>query len=116
MNFEGPLEVDFSCIPASEAQKPVGHKVLFEKRLLPMVPTPLLAPDERRAEARRWAMFFWAMAPIAIKYAGRGDTRRAVGQTNLLSRALVCLWRLLADAEVPAPLGARCKPSFGGQH
>jgi hypothetical protein len=103
VNFEGPIEVDFSCLPASEAQKPVGHKVLFEKRRLPAMQTPSLPQGERKAHARRWAMFFWAMAPIAVKYAGRGDTRRAIGQVDLLSRALICLWRLLADSSGPDP-------------
>jgi hypothetical protein len=42
-------------------------------------------------------VFFW-VAPIAIKLAGRGDTRRAAGQIGLLSRGLVCLWRLLDEA------------------
>ncbi|MEX1104497.1 MAG: hypothetical protein WED87_09615, partial [Dehalococcoidia bacterium] len=35
-----------------------------------------------------------AMAPIAVKYAGRGWTRRAVQQEGLLSQAREQLWRL----------------------
>jgi hypothetical protein len=55
------------------------------------------------ALTRRWAAFFWAMAPIAAKYAARGDTRRAIAQTTLLSRALISLWRLIDEVHGPDP-------------
>jgi hypothetical protein len=35
--------------------------------------------------------FFWAMAPIAVKYIGRAQSRRAVGQLGLLTGALLSL-------------------------
>ena len=43
------------------------------------------------------------MAPIAVKYIGRAQSRRAVGQLGLLTGALLSLWRLLADANEPDP-------------
>jgi hypothetical protein len=44
------------------------------------------------------------MAQIAVKYAGRGETYRAVSQIALLSRAYIALWRLLQEDEGPEPL------------
>lgn len=99
----GPIEVDWSFIPASEARKPAGHRTLFQRRLMPSVEMPGLTSDKRRAALRKWAVFFWAMAPIAVKFAGRGDTRRAAGQIGLLSRALISLWRLLEESVPPEP-------------
>src|SRR5713226_8194358 len=43
------------------------------------------------------------MAPIAVKYIGRAQSRRAVGLLGLLTGALLSLWRLLADANEPDP-------------
>src|SRR5688572_20833669 len=43
------------------------------------------------------------MAPIAVKFCARGDTRRAASQTDLLCRALICLQRLLADERATDP-------------
>ena len=90
----GPIEVDWSFVSVSEARKQVGHVALFEKRPIPLMEQPALSPSERAAEARRWWIFFWAMAPIAVKLAARGDARRAADQTELMSRALIGLWRL----------------------
>lgn len=103
VNFDGAIEVDWSFQPASKAQKPAGHVLLFERRPFPSMQTLPLTEAERRLLARRWASFFWAMAPIAVKYAGRGDSRRAAGQVNLLSRALISLWRLLEEPDGPDP-------------
>jgi predicted nucleotidyltransferase len=100
---DGPIEVDWSFLPASEARKPAGHQLLFEKQRVELQELPLLTPTERQAECRRWALFFWAMAPIAVRLCGRGDLARAMGQTRLLSRALICLWRLLGEDPRQAP-------------
>lgn len=43
------------------------------------------------------------MAPIAIKYAGRSETRRAVTQTELLSQAFIVLSRLATEPNGPDP-------------
>lgn len=47
--------------------------------------------------------FFWAMAPIAIKYCARGATRQAANQTDLLARVLIALHRLIQDPQGPRP-------------
>jgi hypothetical protein len=103
VNYEGAIEVDWSFIPLSEARKPLTCRVLFEKQPVPIVDQAPLTEAERRAQVRTWAKFFWSMAPIAVKFAGRGDTRRAIAQTTLLSRALICLWRLLEQPDGPSP-------------
>jgi hypothetical protein len=103
VNFAGAIEVDWSFVSLSKAVKPIGHLVLFEKQTIPVMVAPALPPEERRAEARAWAMFFWSMAPIAVKYTARGETGRAARQIDLLSRALICLWRLLDQPDGPAP-------------
>jgi predicted nucleotidyltransferase len=100
---DGPIEVDWSFLPVSEARKPAGHQLLFEKQRVELEELPFLTPTERQAECRRWALFFWAMAPIAVRLCGRGDLPRAIGQTRLLSRALICLWRLLREDPGQAP-------------
>lgn len=100
---DGPIEVDWSFVASSEARKPIGHRLLFERREFAVMSPPLLTPEEHRAEARRWALFFWAMAPIAIRLCGRGDLERAIPQIRLLQRALICLWRLTEGGDVPAP-------------
>lgn len=43
------------------------------------------------------------MAPIASKFAGRGDTRRAVKQIDLLSEAFIALHRLSTEAHGSDP-------------
>jgi predicted nucleotidyltransferase len=101
--LHGPVEVDWSYLPATEARKPGAHLPLFEKQPIPTSEAAPLSHDERSAEARRWSMFFWAMAPIAARLCGRGDLERAVVQVRLLQRALICLWRLLDEEHGPLP-------------
>ena len=99
----GPVEVDFSFLPLRIAAKPIAHVLLFEKRPVLTMQLAALSIEERAAQARVWAKFFWAMAPIAARFCGRGDTRRAVTQVGLLSRALICSWRLLEEKDGPHP-------------
>ena len=101
--FDGPIEVDWSIGPASKAQKPVACEVLFERRTFPTMEAPSLTAAERHERAQWWTTFFWAMAPIALKYTARGTTRQGASQTDLLCRGLICLKRLLADAAGPNP-------------
>ena len=70
---------------------------------IPIDTPPPLSADERRQKASAWLIFFWAMAPIAIKYAGRTETRRAVNQIDLLTTALIALSRLVRDMDGPDP-------------
>jgi hypothetical protein len=48
-------------------------------------------------------MFFWSLAPIALRFCDRGETSRATAQIGLLSRALICFWRLLDQQPGPRP-------------
>lgn len=43
------------------------------------------------------------MCPIAIKYAGRGESRRASSQIDLLTDTFIPLWRLMMMPDGPNP-------------
>jgi len=43
------------------------------------------------------------MAPIAVKYAGRGESRQAASQTDLLTQSAIALWRLVEQPSGPNP-------------
>jgi hypothetical protein len=47
--------------------------------------------------------FFWAMAPIAVKYAGRGESRHASSQIDLLTGAFIQAWRVVEFPDGPNP-------------
>jgi hypothetical protein len=64
---------------------------------------PPLTAEERHNRMHDRLVFFWAMAPIAVKYVGRGETRRAGQQIALLTTAYISLRRLLADPHGPEP-------------
>jgi hypothetical protein len=91
--YPGPVHVDWNIGPWGSAAIPEAAHLLFAKRPIP-VATEAEAPDpadlRRRAQAN--LEFFWAMAPIAFKYGGRGHTRLAVQQIGLLEHALQRLW------------------------
>jgi predicted nucleotidyltransferase len=94
------LEIDWNIGPTLEATRPEASLLLFDREDIPT--TPPLSPaeeEQRRAEAMEQLTFFWAMAPIAIKYAGRGHTRLAVKQVDLLEEAYVKLWRAVRRPE-----------------
>jgi hypothetical protein len=101
--FAGGVMVDWNFGPAGKAEKPAGHRILFERRAFPVARSPGLAAGDRRYHLQKWTTFFWAMAPIAVKYAARGATRHGARQTDLLARALICLQRLLMDPTGPDP-------------
>lgn len=95
--FDGPVEVDWNIGPLTKAVRPVTSCMLVERTPVPTASLPPLSTGEWQRQATSWLVFFWAMAPIAVKYAGRGETRQAVQQLDLLSRASIALWRLLHD-------------------
>ncbi|MBI2939659.1 MAG: nucleotidyltransferase domain-containing protein [Chloroflexi bacterium] len=101
--YPGALEVDWNIGPAGQAVRPEASLVLFDRAGIPLVAPPPIAPEERLAQADRWLAFFWAMAPIAVKYAGRGHTHRAVTQIGLLTDAAIALWRLVWRPDGPNP-------------
>lgn len=87
------LEIDWNIGPTNGTTRPEASLVLFDRVGLPLTPHPSPIPDEeRRKIAQEELDFFWAMAPIAIKYAGRGHTRLAVMQVNYLHNSYVKVW------------------------
>jgi hypothetical protein len=101
--YPGPLEVDWIVGPASQAVRPPETRLLFARIDVPVVIPPPLPVDEQRAQATDSLIFFWAMAPIAVKYAGRGESRRATQQIQLLTDPFVFLWRLVMLPQGPDP-------------
>lgn len=101
--FRGAIEVDWNIGARSQAVRPLAHRMLIERADLPVVAPPAMSEDQRRVHADNALTFFWAMAPIAIKYAGRTDTRRAVTQIELLSGAFISLSRLATQPSGPDP-------------
>ena len=94
--YAGAIEIDWNIGPSSKAERAEAAVVLFDRIGVPVAPFPSpISLEERRTLAERTLLFFWAMAPIAIKYAGRGHTRLAVKQANLLRDAYVSLWRVV---------------------
>ena len=94
--YDGPVEVDWSIGPLSRAVRETASEVLFERVPVPVADPPR-APSEEdvRRQVARDLEFFWAMAPIALKYAGRGHTRNVVNMAGLMAPAYHRLWRAL---------------------
>ena len=101
--FEGPYEVDWSIGPTGTARRAPASLLLFERVPMPPLELPALTTEEWRERLERRLEFFWAMAPIAVKYAGRGDVSPTIRQIDLLSTALIQLWRLLREPDGPDP-------------
>lgn len=101
--YDGPLEVDWNIGPLSQARRPSTSQMIVEHVAVTVHTPPPIAPTNRLTWLDHQLTFFWAMAPIAVKYIGRAQTRRAVRQIDLLSGALVTLWRLVGDASEPDP-------------
>ena len=94
VEYQGLVEVDLNVGPAGRGMRPAASMLLFEK-------SPVAIAEDRLTELTEalWARtqkaveYFWAMAPIAVKYGGRGHTRLAVAQCALLEQAFVNMWR-----------------------
>lgn len=93
--FPGPVEVDWNVGPVSMATRPPTSRILFARRDVPIAASRPIDADERCEQLQQATDFFWAMTPIAVKYAGRGATTDAVGQIELLARGLSRTWWLL---------------------
>ncbi|MDQ3657032.1 MAG: hypothetical protein M3457_18410 [Chloroflexota bacterium] len=101
--YPGPIEVDWTIGPVSRAYRPPETKIIFSRRVIPIeIPSPP-STEERRAQATDTLAFFWAMTPIALKYVGRGESRRASSQIDLLTGAFIQLWRLVELPDGPNP-------------
>lgn len=96
----GPVHVDWYLRPCAGAVVPHEARLLFDRAGLLVAPAPG-APDseERAAALLRDALFFWAMAPIAAKYIGRG---RPGGAFDLLRAMAVALDRVRQTIVAPA--------------
>jgi predicted nucleotidyltransferase len=93
--FDGPLEVDWNVGPLSVATRSRWHVVLLARADIALSGPRILSLVERRRVCQERLTFAWAMAPIAIKYVARGQTRRAVGMIGLVTDAYIALWRLV---------------------
>ncbi len=101
--YPGPIEVDWTIGPESQASRPPETRIIHSRRAIPIEIPPPLPADQRRAVAGDVLTFFWAMAPIAVKFVGRGDSRRASSQIDLLTGAFIQLWRLVELPDGPDP-------------
>lgn len=70
---------------------------------VPVEDPPPLSTEERCGRANESLAFFWAMAPIAVKYVGRGASDRAIRQINFMVEAFMALWRLVERPDGPDP-------------
>lgn len=101
--YAGCYEIDWNIGPLSLAVRHAASRVLFERVAVPVLSLPALTPEQRTARAEHWLSFFWALAPIAVKYAARGETRSAASQNDLLTTAYIALWRLVTYPDGPDP-------------
>jgi predicted nucleotidyltransferase len=101
--YPGPIEVDWSTGPVSAVSRSPETQMLFARRSIPVVTPAALDTTKICERAGNRLAFFWAMAPIAVKYAGRGESRRASSQIDLLTDAFIELWRLVMLPDGPDP-------------
>ncbi|MGC4191077.1 MAG: nucleotidyltransferase domain-containing protein [Thermomicrobiales bacterium] len=102
--YPGPVEFDWNIGPYSIARRPLETRMLFARQEIPLDVPSSLSDDERREQAQSTIIFFWAMAPIAVKYAVRQQSRRASSQIDLLTGSFMHLWRLVQLADGPDPM------------
>jgi hypothetical protein len=95
------LEIDWNIGPTEGTTRPEASHLIFDRIGIATTP-PLLPVDEetRRIEANKELSLFWAMAPIGIKFAGRGYTRKATNQVSMLRDSYCRLWRALWRPEL----------------
>ena len=114
--FDGPLEVDWNVGPLSRAARAALHVLLLARCEVPLLAPAGVAAEQRATLCQPRLVFIWAMAPIALKYIGRGATQRAVRTLDRMSSAFVSLWRLVQQPTAPAPsitgLNQRLEPEL----
>lgn len=90
------LEIDWNIGPVGQVVRPQASHLIFDRAGIPIEPPPLPVSEKQRwAEANRQLALFWAMAPLAVKFAGRGHTRLAVKQVDYLQDCYIGLWQAL---------------------
>lgn len=93
--FAGGVELDLSIVPTSEAVRPDRLRLLLDRVGVPGVPGQVLDHGVWRDGISDRLTFFWAMAPIAVKYAARGATLQAVRMLDYLTETTIDIWNLL---------------------
>ncbi|MGH2549493.1 MAG: hypothetical protein ACRDHN_08890, partial [Thermomicrobiales bacterium] len=84
--FAGPVEIDWTIAPATSAVRPSDTRLLFERR--PIFVAELPATTRSESESQDRIEFFWAMAPVAVKYTARDDMLRVAGMISVLRETL----------------------------
>lgn len=90
---------ELSAGPLSQATRPASSHPLFDRVAIPVASPPTLTAEEMRAQAEWWLTFFWAMAPIAVKYTARGEIVKAAAQVDLLTQAYTDIWTLMDPSD-----------------
>jgi predicted nucleotidyltransferase len=104
--YRGPIEVDWNIGLASQAARPPETELLFARRDVPIALPPSLSDAERLAKATDFILFFGATAPMAIKHAARGESRRASNLIDQLTGLFMVLWRVVVLPDDPDPSAA----------
>lgn len=85
----GPVTLDLSWQPRSQARVSVNVRMLFDREGLPPAEPPELRTQEEHARlVRTEANFFWAMCPIAAKYIARRSAWEALSMLRMLTGTL----------------------------
>lgn len=99
--YPGGVEIDWSLLALKDARRPASARLLFDEVGVPVEPAAPLPPDGVATRASRWVEFFWAMAAIGVKNAGRGHTHWAAHSFDQCVYCFDGLWRLTADPGGP---------------
>jgi len=86
--YEGPGEVDWTIGPASQATRPIETRLLFDRVNIPVSHEAVMSKSGARVQAAAAIESFWAMAPIAVKYAARRNTAAAIRQAEFLEQSI----------------------------
>jgi Polymerase beta, Nucleotidyltransferase len=89
----GPHILDCSWQPRSQARRPSGTRLLFDRAGIPQAEPPtMLASDDRLATAKHQTAFFWMMVTIVGKYIARRESWEVLGLLRFV-------WAVVARVE-----------------
>ncbi len=94
---DSALVVDWTLVPAAQAERPALSRILFDKIGVRQAAPP--APEslaERAARAAERVAFFWLMAAVTAKYVARRDAVKVAHVLEMLHETLHEVERLLA--------------------